>query len=323
RSYSSEIAVIEDGRSAAVSAAGTTALAPVQEGQPLEQVDVLLVLQQGAVQGRDQLARRLFAQGLRRDVIDQQQLQPVQQFRGRGLLLQARRVADFIEGLKGLGDQPRLDAGEVDLDDVLHGLCVGEADVVEEAAAQEGVRQLLFIVRGDDDDGADLGADRLVDLLNVELHAVEFLQQVVGEFDVGLVDFVDQQDGAGGGGEGLPQLALFQIVAHVVDPRVAQLAVAQAADGIVFIEAVVGLGRRLDVPGYQRRIQRAGQFIGQDRLARAGLALDQQRPFKRYGGVDRDLQVFGGDVVGRAFETAYAKPAPFRGKGAGSLKRWA
>jgi hypothetical protein len=40
----------------------------------------------------------------------------------------------------------------------------------------------------------------------VEFHAVEFLQQVVGELDVGLVDLVDQQHGAWGG-EGLPQLA--------------------------------------------------------------------------------------------------------------------
>jgi hypothetical protein len=31
---------------------------------------------------------------------------------------------------------------------------VGELDVVEEAAAQEGVRQLLLVVAGDDDDRA-------------------------------------------------------------------------------------------------------------------------------------------------------------------------
>ena len=33
-------------------------------------------------------------------------------------------------------------------------------------------------------------------LVDVELHAVELLQQVVGELDVGLVDLVDQQHGA-------------------------------------------------------------------------------------------------------------------------------
>ena len=38
------------------------------------------------------------------------------------------------------------------LHDPLHRLAIGEADVVEEAAAQERVRQLLLVVRGDDDD---------------------------------------------------------------------------------------------------------------------------------------------------------------------------
>ena len=38
------------------------------------------------------------------------------------------------------------------VDDALHRLRVGEADVVEEAAAQEGVRQLLLVVAGDEDE---------------------------------------------------------------------------------------------------------------------------------------------------------------------------
>ena len=56
--------------------------------------------------------------------------------------------------LQGLLDQPALDAGIMDLDDPRHGLSVGKLDVVEEAAAQEGVRQLLLVVGGDDDDRA-------------------------------------------------------------------------------------------------------------------------------------------------------------------------
>ena len=82
------------------------------------------------------------------------------------------------------------------VDDGAHGLGVGELDVVEEAAAQEGVGQLLLVVGGDDDDGRLLRLDGLVRLVDVELHAIELLQQVVGELDVGLVDLVDQQHGA-------------------------------------------------------------------------------------------------------------------------------
>ena len=87
---------------------------------------------------------------LRADVLDHQELEPVEQFRGRRLLLQARHVADLVEQLQRLGDQPLLDAGEMHLDDRRHGVGIGKADVVEEAAAQERVRQFLLVVRGDD-----------------------------------------------------------------------------------------------------------------------------------------------------------------------------
>jgi hypothetical protein len=75
------------------------------------------------------------------------------------------------------------------------------------------------------------------------------LQQVVGELDVGLVDFVDQQDDPLFRFEGFPELALFQVVANVVDLLCAELRIAQAADGVVLIEALVRLGGGLDVPG--------------------------------------------------------------------------
>ncbi len=167
---------------------------------------------------------------------------------------------------------------------------------------KEGVRQLLLVVRGDDDDGTHDRADRLVRLLDVEFHAVEFLQQVVREFDVRLVDLVERQDRPHRRGEGIQQISGAQIVAHVVHPFLAQLAVAQAADGVVFVQTVVGLGRGLDVPGDQRRAQRGGDLIGQNRLAGARLALDQQRPLQRHGGVDGDLQIVGGDVAGGPLE---------------------
>ena len=69
----------------------------------------------------------------------------------------------------------------------------GKLDVVEEATAQERVRQLFFVVGGDDDDGAELGLNRFAGLVNKELHPIEFLQQIIREFDIGFVDFIDQQ----------------------------------------------------------------------------------------------------------------------------------
>src|SRR5579871_2501499 len=49
-----------------------------------------------------------------------------------------------------------------------------DLDVMEEAAAQERVRQLLLVVGRDDDNRPLLRPDRLAGLDDVELHAVEF-----------------------------------------------------------------------------------------------------------------------------------------------------
>src|SRR3546814_3817487 len=67
----------------------------------------------------------------------------------------------------------------------------------------------------------------------MEGHAIEFLEQIVREFDVGLVDLVDQQHGELGRGEGLPQFALADVIADVVDALFAELAVAQACDRVI------------------------------------------------------------------------------------------
>jgi hypothetical protein len=66
---------------------------------------------------------------------------------GRGLRAVRRR-------LPALRAADRASAREMHVDDARHRLLVGELDVVEEAAAQEGVGQFLFVVRGDDDRSA-------------------------------------------------------------------------------------------------------------------------------------------------------------------------
>ena len=88
-----------------------------------------------------------------------------------------------------------------------------------------------------------------------------------------------------------------------MDPLVAELAVAQPRHRVIFVEALMRAGGRLDVPFDQRRAERRGDLMGQHGLAGARLALDQQRPAQRDRGIDRDLQVVGGDVVRCAFET--------------------
>ena len=87
------------------------------------------------------------------------------------------------------------------------------------------------------------------------------------------------------------------VVRDLVDPRVAELAVAQARHRVVLVEALLRLGGRLDVPRDQAQAERLGDLVGEHGLAGARLALDQERSLQRDGGVDRDLQIVGGDII--------------------------
>src|SRR3974390_1666160 len=165
-----------------------TSIPAVKEQQLLEQVHVLLVLEQGAVQRRNELLRVVAAQRLRRDVLRHQELDPVQEL-GRGrLFLEAGRLADPEESRERLVQQFALQVRKMHLDDLRHGRRIGKSDVVKEATPEKGVGQLFFVVAGDHDDRPMLGAHRFPGLVNEELHAVEFAQQIVWKFDVGLVD---------------------------------------------------------------------------------------------------------------------------------------
>jgi len=57
------------------------------------------------------------------------------------------------------------------------------------------------------------------------------------------------------------------------------------------------LGGGFDVPLDYRRTHRLGDFIGQNRLAGAGLALDEERAPEGHGGVDSYLQIIGCNIV--------------------------
>ena len=184
----------------------------------------------------------------------------------------------------------------MDVDDGLHRVAIREIDVVEEASTQECVGQFLLVVRGDHDDRPLHGLDRLARLVDEELHAIEFLKEVIREFDVGLVDLVDEQYAPLLGGERLPKLALLDVIADVVDPIVAELRITQARNRVVLIQALLRLRRRLDVPGDQRHPHRAGDFLGKQGLSRTGFTLDQERPLKLHDGVYGEGEFICDDV---------------------------
>ena len=57
------------------------------------------------MQRRDQLARILLAQRLGRDILVEQQLDPVEQLRRRGFFLYPRDLAHVVENTQGFGDE--------------------------------------------------------------------------------------------------------------------------------------------------------------------------------------------------------------------------
>ena len=158
--------------------------------------------------------------------------------RRRRLLAQLRRRAQPEEHLERVVEHAIGEVGMVDAHDLRHQLAIGELDVVEHAAAQERVGQLLLVVRRDDDDRPLLRDDLVAGLVDAEAHRVELVQQVVRELDVGLVDLVDQQHDARRRRERLAERAELDVLRDVADVA-AEARVVEALHGVVDVEAVL------------------------------------------------------------------------------------
>jgi hypothetical protein len=137
--------------------------------------------------------------------------------------------------------------------------------------------------------------------------AIELEEQIVGEFDVGLVDLVDQQHRSLVGLESLPQLAGHDVIGNVVHPLVAELAVAQPRDRVVLIKTLLRLCRRFDVPGDQVLADAARDFMGEDSFAGSRLAFDEQGALERDRSVDGDPQILGRHIGVGTVETLHPR----------------
>src|SRR4029077_4328099 len=67
------------------------------KGQTLEQVHVLFVLEQRAMERRNELFGIALAQGFRSDVFDHQEFEPIEKLGGGRLLLHSRHFADLVK----------------------------------------------------------------------------------------------------------------------------------------------------------------------------------------------------------------------------------
>jgi hypothetical protein len=249
----------------------------------------------------------------------QQRADPVDELGRRGLLPELALLTEPVELEQHLVEELRVEVLVVHVHDLPHERRRRELDEVKDAAAQECVGQLLLVVRRDEHDRTLARDDLVAGLDDREAHLVELAQKIVRKLDVRLVDLVDEDDLPLLGRERLPERSILDVAPDVGDVTVAEAAVVQTLHGVVDVETVDRLARRLDVPLDERHPETLGDVPCEHRLPRAGLALDQERALKRDRAVDRVHQGTGCDVPGgtaKAIESVLLRHGgPFSVKG--------
>jgi hypothetical protein len=174
---------------------------------------------------------------------------------------------------------------------------------------QRAGRKLLFAVAGDDHDRlhATLRTTHVTakapalqarfalldgQVFDVELEAVEHVEQIVGKVDVGLVHLVDQHHAGPALLDGATKGLQADVGVDTAGGEVVRvLGVLQAAQRVEAVEQVCGLAGALH--GHRHHLaelQFLGDGAGQARLAASGLTLDEQRAAQ----VDRQIDDIGG-----------------------------
>ena len=103
--------------------------------------------------------------------------------------------------------------------------------------------------------------------------------------------------------EGLAERAEFDVASDVRDVAASETAVVRALHGVVQVETVGGLGRRLDVPREHRHAEAFGDVPREHGLAGPRLALQQQRTLEGDRAVHRVDERPRGDVTGGPLES--------------------
>jgi len=151
---------------------------------------------------RRQLRRLAVLELIGGDAPGGQDREPDQQLgrAGRAAAALLELLAQVQEAAQGLGDALLAEGGELVAPGVLYALqqVRVQLDVVEDAAAQEGLGEAALAVAGDDDDGRRVVNSCLSSTLSRWVREAvlrQLLQQVVRQVAVGLVDLVDEQHG--------------------------------------------------------------------------------------------------------------------------------
>src|SRR3990167_6270275 len=266
---------------------------PEPEPYPGKELMVLLVLEERARERRELLREIHRAQLGFSDLSHDEELEPVYELARGWFFLESVYFPEVVKNAHRVFNELAFELRVMDLHYGLERIPVREADVVEEASPEEGVRQLLLVIGRDNYNGTLFCAYGFPELVTVELHPVELQKQVVRKFYIGLVYLVYEQHHLIIGFECLPQLPLFYIIGNVVNPCVPELGIAEPGHGIVFVETLLRGRGRLHMPCNELLAEGFGHFEREHRLARPRLAFYEERPLERNRRVHREIQIPG------------------------------
>ena len=233
----------------------TAARAAMHEHQLLEQVHVLLVLEQRAVQGRQRLLRIVAAQRLGRMSSATSSLSQSSSSEVDGFFFSPGVSRSSKNAASASASSSCFSRGKCTSTMRAHRRLVREADVVEEAAPQEGVGQLLLVVAGDDHERPVPRRDQLAASRRRRTPCGR--ARAAGRSGTRCRPCRFRRSAAPGCSrlERLPQPALDDVVADVVHALIAELRIAQPRDRVVFVQSLLRLGGGFDVPLQQRPVR--------------------------------------------------------------------
>jgi len=144
----------------------------------------------------------------------------------------------------------------VNLNDLSHHVRLWKGNVMEIAAAQERIGQVLFGIGSDNNDGPVFRLYGLVDLNDIEFHLVQYIEHIVLKISICLINFIDQQDYLFVCNKGLAYFAHSDVVFDIahISAGISKAAVIQPCEGIILIKGLHKLHAGFDVKHYQFHI---------------------------------------------------------------------
>ena len=174
---------------------------------------------------------------------------PVDQLPGRRLFLNCPELSHLIKGPDRTIHEVLADVREMDCKDFPHHVRLGEGNVMEIAATQKRIGQVLLGVGCDNNHRPFPGFNGFVDFNDIKFHLVQDIQHVILEIRICLIDLVDQKNHPFIRYKGLADLSHLDILFDITDISlgVTETAVIEPGEGIILVQGLYKFHARFDI----------------------------------------------------------------------------